>query len=594
MLVEQCIGMEAKSAMRYGAMAVIIINTLMFYVPVSYSQVPIHQTLFGGYNQFVNSGRTTTLSIDCAVGGRIIVTGNTAEADLPVTENAIKKTITGDQDGFIAILDSTLSRPFFISYFGGSGVDALYDFHILNDSCLIVCGSTFSTDLPISNDAFQSYNKGESDAFYCIFNYITYEIIYCSYFGGEHNDAFNAICMSRNGDIYAAGVTASEGLPQVINGYQPVIKDKGGRTADGCVVAFTPDGFVRFATYLGGWSWDSIENVDVWEEDVFISGYTMSDNMPVTASALQSGYGGDMDSFYSSMSLDLRRMNNFSYLGGEDNDYIFSQSVVDGRLYLASSASETPFFTTPDALPSGQPVACGYLLELDEKWEPVFATYFGGSGMTAVYKIVASGRDIYLCGWTEIREDFPGLGDVRQYKYGSITGYISKITRSEKTRVVTYIPLPEDGSRLYGLRIYDGRLYYFGDVVADSVYTSNGAFQSMRKGFNDDVYGEITQEFLVNIAETMHYLDDLSFVIYPNPATTVLNISFANSLSGGPGVKIFNALGRLVTEIQIDEPADIHMWDLRDSLGLTVPSGVYYAVAASINGIITKKLLITR
>jgi len=89
---------------------------------------------------------------------------------------------------------------------------------------------------------------------------------------------------------------------------------------------------------------------------------------------------------------------------------------------------------------------------------------------------------------------------------------------------------------------------------------------------------------------------------YPNPARDGSWIRFAAAGEpargvGGRAVSIFDAAGRLVTSLPIDIAGGgcgtVH-WDLTDSAGRKVPSGVYFCAATFDSGEVRTKLMVVR
>ncbi|HVE85250.1 MAG TPA: SBBP repeat-containing protein, partial [Myxococcales bacterium] len=95
-----------------------------------------------------------TVAIDPA--GNIWVGGWTGSTDFPFTPGAFKTTNSGPSgaacgsnacDDFIAELNPTGTALLFASYFGGTGIDEVYDMELVDGGTLLLAGDTTSTDL---------------------------------------------------------------------------------------------------------------------------------------------------------------------------------------------------------------------------------------------------------------------------------------------------------------------------------------------------------------------------------------------------------------------------------------------------------------
>ena len=111
---------------------------------------------------------------DMVVGddGSVFVCGGTASPDFPVTGNFHDNSFNGIQsandffqgDGFITILDHSLTALSASTYLGGGWFDHITSILVRNDD-IVVAGETSSTDFP-----YMTVNIGDSDTFICRFN----------------------------------------------------------------------------------------------------------------------------------------------------------------------------------------------------------------------------------------------------------------------------------------------------------------------------------------------------------------------------------------------------------------------------------------
>ena len=114
---------------------------------------------------------------DMVIGGdgRVFVCGGTDSSNFPVTENADDSTFNGswpnsntskfhDGDGFLTVLDQTLTTLSKSTYLGGRDGDHSASVLVNNDD-IIVAGETRSSNFPYMIEV-----TGDSDAFVCRFN----------------------------------------------------------------------------------------------------------------------------------------------------------------------------------------------------------------------------------------------------------------------------------------------------------------------------------------------------------------------------------------------------------------------------------------
>jgi Secretion system C-terminal sorting domain/Beta-propeller repeat len=128
----------------------------------------IASTFFGGDNEDI----CRDLIIDN--NGNIFITGNTRSSDFYTTSESYDQEFNGGfphGDAFIAKLSNDLSTVDIATFFGGTSDDVGYTLKYDLDGNIYICGTTSSSDLPTSNNAYNtSYNGGANDLFISKFN----------------------------------------------------------------------------------------------------------------------------------------------------------------------------------------------------------------------------------------------------------------------------------------------------------------------------------------------------------------------------------------------------------------------------------------
>lgn len=136
------------------------LDALIFKLSADGTQL-LASSYFGGSGDDFSEG----LFIDS--DGKLIFGGTTTSIDLPVTANALQLQTHGEEDGFIASVDSAFSSVEYATYYGGAGKDAIRALSG-NDSIIYMGGQTVSNDLPTTLGAFQEVRQtqnGRADCF---------------------------------------------------------------------------------------------------------------------------------------------------------------------------------------------------------------------------------------------------------------------------------------------------------------------------------------------------------------------------------------------------------------------------------------------
>lgn len=98
--------------------------------------------------------------------GNVLVASNSNSNNFPLV-NAAQTTFGGVQDGLLIKLNPTLTSLLYSTYLGGSGMDAAYGVKSAGGDTVLVTGSTFSGNFPITglSTGFQRTQQGSSDGF---------------------------------------------------------------------------------------------------------------------------------------------------------------------------------------------------------------------------------------------------------------------------------------------------------------------------------------------------------------------------------------------------------------------------------------------
>jgi hypothetical protein len=110
------------------------------------------------------AGREQVLGPFLDSNGLIYLWGATDSPDFPVTPDAIQKTLTGGNDGFLTILNPDFSIRY-STLFGGSGDELVRGVTVDTNGDVFLIGGTTSQDFPTTTGAFQTTNRGKADGF---------------------------------------------------------------------------------------------------------------------------------------------------------------------------------------------------------------------------------------------------------------------------------------------------------------------------------------------------------------------------------------------------------------------------------------------
>ena len=168
-------------------------------------------TLFGG------AGDEFYPKIASVPGGDFFITGSTTSKDLPVTADAVEKTMESKRAVFLARFSGDGRQLKYCTYLGGQGPDAtsfagglVYDGR---SKIYLAAGQVTSSNYPVTPDALQAKHQGRQDAVLLAFNLADNSLAYGSYLGGSNNEDMPLLAFDGNGALYVIGATDSDDFP---------------------------------------------------------------------------------------------------------------------------------------------------------------------------------------------------------------------------------------------------------------------------------------------------------------------------------------------------------------------------------------------
>jgi hypothetical protein len=378
--------------------------------------VLVYSTYLGG------SGGDPAKAIAVDAAGNAYVAGTTAPTGFPVTEGAFQttenNTANAPYTAFVTKLNPAGTALVYSTYLGGSGGDSASALAVDSSGNAYVTGSTFSTDFPLTQRAYQATNKAaanqDSNAFIAKLNPSGTALVYSTYLGGSgiaadtpySGDIANSIAVDAAGDAFVAGKAYSTDFPVSQGAFQTTNKSgaTGGRTA--FITELNAAGTdLLYSTYLGGSSGDAANAITVDSVgDAYVAGQTASTDFPVTPGVFQAKNHASANYYANAFVTKLNPTGTellySTYLGGSGTGCCIGDSAsalaVDafGNAYVAGVATSIDFPVTQGAFQStnhfgfgstGEPSSSNGPNAFVAKLNPlatelVYSTYLGGRG----------------------------------------------------------------------------------------------------------------------------------------------------------------------------------------------------------------------
>ncbi len=372
----------------FRAVTYLLITTLGVSYSSAHAQTVTPDLVFSTYLGGTAGSNPLTFAqnVACDALGNIYVTGATQVSNLPVL-NAYQPTPApgSTESAFVAKYNSA-GQLLWCTYLGGNNQSMGIGVAAMPDGGVAVVGLTTSNaSFPLTSNASQSKNNGQSDYFVTVFN-AQGKLEYSTYLGGsgvegavqggsgqpiifaDNLNSGNCVAVDANGLIYISGITTSGGgsgqtkFPLTSNAYQ---KDLAGATnASLSIIDPNKSGAASlvYSSFLGGDHDSQGHSVAVNPSGSYISiaGFTTSLNFPTTSNAYRStapsggfaanssnGFVTEFQSSQPGSPSSTYSMRYSTYLGANSStarDDVYGMTMTSSGLIVATGRTQSAGF----------------------------------------------------------------------------------------------------------------------------------------------------------------------------------------------------------------------------------------------------------
>jgi hypothetical protein len=294
---------------------------------------------------------------------------------------------------------------------GTTGNDAINGLTLDAQGNIYVIGNAGSYDFPVTDNAFATVQYGNQDAFVTELTPNSSTLTYSTYIGGQNDDFGQAIALAGPpGQVYVAFNTQSPDFPMA--GFSYNASRPGPVSIVLGLMDLTQTGLssLVYATFFGGSDLNEVRGIGVDAKgNLLVTGYTLSNDFPVTFDSVQSTNHGNGDAFVSVVNPAAFGFVLYStYLGGNDGDVGYAIAADPaGNVYVTGYTLSSDFPTTLNAPQSqwGQGIEV-FVTKLTPGVSGAaglqYSTYIGGQDVNVGYAL-AIGPDgtAYVAGLTQ-------------------------------------------------------------------------------------------------------------------------------------------------------------------------------------------------
>ena len=314
----------------------------------------------GYYTYYGGAENDQVTAMRLGPNGFVYLTGTTTSTDYPAGGAVLQSAPGGDLDAFVTVLkpeDPFGEYVWFSGFYGGAGRDVPNSIAVDAAGSVYVAGYTSSADLPGVDGRLQGSNRGGWDAFLIqVTTSAPSPLAYATYLGGDGTDVIADIAVAPDQSLYLVGYTGSSDFPvsvaseharnQIDIFVSRVDVRRGGLDA------------LLFAAYVPASGLDTATRMALdTDGQIWITGYTTSEDFPTTSTAHRNTFAGEADAF-------LLRVNPGaapeslvtygSYLGGSSTDVASAIALgANGQVALAgyTFSLDFPFADSSAAAP---------------------------------------------------------------------------------------------------------------------------------------------------------------------------------------------------------------------------------------------------
>ncbi len=392
-------------------------------------------TFLGGNDN--NGEQAFSITLDST--GNVYVAGVTTASDFPgIGSGSADKTFAGEDEGFVAKLNSDLSSLLASTYLGGSSNDLATAITLDNQGNVYVTGNTHSSNFPgIGAGSADSTFAGADESYVVELNSGLSSILAATFLGGSGEDLAFAIIIDSAGNVYVAGGTTSSDFPGVGAGSADSTFAGG---SEGFVAKLNPGlSSILASTFLGGSNADAAFAIALdGQGNVYVAGGTTSSDFPgVGAGSADSTFAGSTEAFVAKLNPGLGSILASTFLGGRGDDLAFAITLDStDNVYVSgeTTSSDFPGVGSGSAQGTLRGPSDAFVSELNTSLSSILAsTFLGGSSgnsnfvnnvLSTIFQgfylggvsddmaiaiTLDSADNVYVAGFTGSR-DFPGVG----------------------------------------------------------------------------------------------------------------------------------------------------------------------------------------
>jgi hypothetical protein len=316
--------------------------------------------------------------------------------------------------------DLIIDPLLYSSFFGGIENDVVTDIEIDEEDDIIVAGTTFSPDFPITNGSYDVTNNSKKDIFLLKMNGDNHSLVYSTYIGGKGDDTIHGLALDSDNYPYLTGGTSSSDFPMTSNAMDNIYNPNSASEENVFLLQLYPNGSSLFYSSFFGYNYAGVAYdiaVDLLK-NIYLAGHLIPSppDQPVIfiykfspQKLFVGGYSFSQDNLIPGISIAINKNGDIIFVGCAFSEHWqVSLTAYDGLIFPGAYR----MFITRCNLNS--PV--------------ITSTFFGPINTTRPTKVlIDESSNIMVTGYT-LGNDLPLTpGSLQCPKTNNYKGFISKL-----------------------------------------------------------------------------------------------------------------------------------------------------------------------
>jgi hypothetical protein len=524
------------------------------------------------YSTYLGGGKPEGITIVIPMTqDEFLLIGGTRSPDFPIAGTPFDSTFRGDTGSiystmvFVTRMNIATKQIIFSTYFGGTDLDGLIS-AIYHDGHIVLAGSTWSNDLPVTANAWQPVYRGNGDGYIAALNATGSELVFCSYIGGSGVENLKDMKIDAYGNIVITGLTDSWNYPTTPG----VVQSRyGGGDDDIFVTKFNHDASeLVFSTFVGGAGWDEGRSLDLTHDgDILVAGYTNSNDFPVTQDALYGSRFALDEGCVFILSPDGSNLEYSTYIAWDTHEDACAASLDENGVMtvfgITTSANlpvnESSFQKQKGEAPAHHPTSEDYyvLKYRLTNGEILSCTYLGGNERDRYpWAFISLPGGNVLVGGSGISMDYPTTAEIDP---ASTEDYAIQLSILNSELALLLFSIRYGGSEysfLEHAQINNDHLILTGFTHSTDYPITSNAWQTEFRGMTDAFFTIIDLSSVLSASSPPLVPATPAIEAYPQPSGAVLRLVQQLEPAAHATVTMHDCLGRMLKRISAEAGSD--------------------------------------